>query len=149
MEPRPLIKAKSATPLERALAARVVALRSARGWKQSFLAARSGLHWQRLSNLERGVHRFRVEEVVALAGAFSLDIDDLLHEIPTPGRSVAALLARLEAVAPPAEFRSLVGMLELLIAGCAARNSAGQRHEITGARAAPVSPGSVRIRERS
>lgn len=85
--------------LTRKLAARLRALRLARGWKQITLADRSGVS---LASLRRFEHSGKVSLESLLALAFALDrLDDFTSLLaPPPARSMAELEA-LEAKPKP------------------------------------------------
>jgi transcriptional regulator with XRE-family HTH domain len=83
------------TPLEmrRTLAARLRALRLARGWKQATLAARSGVSLASLRRFETSGGKVSLESLLKLAFALDRldDFDDLL--LPPPAASIAELEA--------------------------------------------------------
>jgi transcriptional regulator with XRE-family HTH domain len=124
MEERSECVAPETTDVEQNLALRVVRLRKERGWKQVTLARQTGLRCARLSYLERGIQRFRVSELLAVAAAFGLSVDELILGGRPSGREISGLLRRLEAVVPPEEAGNLARVLEALLAGYAARHSA-------------------------
>lgn len=56
-------------------------LRQASGLTQADLAARTSIHRTEVSLLERGRRRPRIDNLVKLAGALSVDVDALLEGI--------------------------------------------------------------------
>ena len=102
------------------LGARIVHLREMLGWRQNALAEQAGLRSQRLSNIERGVQLPRVDELVRLARALGVSLDELV--LGRPRRtSLTALAAQLESLMPEAELTALARHLEVLATGYAAR----------------------------
>ena len=109
--------------LIRELGPRIVHLREMLGWRQNALAEQAGLRPQRLSNIERGVQLPRVDELVRLARALGVSLDELV--LGTPRRTpLTTLAAQLEALMPDAELTALTKHLEVLAAGYAARQAA-------------------------
>jgi len=109
--------------LIRELGLRIVHLREISGWRQNILAEQAGLRPQRLSNIERGVQLARIDELVRLAGALGVSLDELV--LGTPRRTpLTTLAAQLESLMPDAELTALTKHLEILTTGYAARQAA-------------------------
>jgi transcriptional regulator with XRE-family HTH domain len=104
------------------LGARIAHLRKMLGLRQNMLAERAGLRSQRLSDIERGVHEPRVDELARLARALGASLDELVFGAPqrTP---LTSLAARLEAMMPAADLAALTVHLEVLLAGYAVRQA--------------------------
>lgn len=64
-------------------------LREARGWSQSDLGERIGVHWQTISRIERTATRLMQKRERAIAEAFGVAPDDLY--VKDPGHSVRSV----------------------------------------------------------
>lgn len=64
--------------LARTVGFRIAQLREGRGWKQRELARRLGMVADRLSKIERGVREPRLAELMELARAFRLTLDEVV-----------------------------------------------------------------------
>src|SRR5215470_1500628 len=103
----------------RQVAARIAAMRQARGWKQRELSQRSGIPADRLSRLEKGTP-IRLEELVALCRAFGIGFEDLVFEGTLSGDTLVLLTNALRHAVPAKDLAALEWMLRTLLAGCRA-----------------------------
>jgi transcriptional regulator with XRE-family HTH domain len=81
-----------------------------------------GLSPQRLSYLERGEQRFRIDEVAALAQAFGLSVEELVRGGRRPSRATLDVAGRLAAVVPADELNGLLRILDRLLVGYAVQS---------------------------
>ena len=99
------------------LGSRVLELRNERGWNQKELAQRAGIHTTRLSKLERGLGRPSLNEVMGLADALGLRLDDLLGRDGPPRTRPSRLIHEFETLASAEELAGMSCLLQILLAG--------------------------------
>lgn len=100
------------------LGSRIVELRNRRGWNQKELARRADLRPARLSTLELGVKRPRLEEFVRIADALEISLDELWsvkRQAPRP--DTLDLIQELEGFASVEELAGLGRLLQILLLG--------------------------------
>lgn len=115
--PRTDIGTKSRKERLAQLGPRVLELRNERGWNQKELAGRAGIHPTRLSRIERGVARPSLDELMGLADALGVRLDDLLGRDGPPPARPSRLLHEFETFASPEERAGMAALLQLLLAG--------------------------------
>ena len=90
-------------------------LRIARGLSQEELAARSGLHVQTLSRIERGTTKTSFEHAVAIATGLEVSAATFCAPfMPKASQGNDALMARLRELGPE-NYERAMGMLELFL----------------------------------
>jgi transcriptional regulator with XRE-family HTH domain len=124
MEPTPSSKDLSPSDLSLELGRRIVHLRKMLGLRQNVLASQARLRPQRLSNIERGIHMPRIDELARLSRILGISLDELVFGPPHMTR-LTLLAAQLESVAPAEDLAAFIRHLETLVAGYAARRAAG------------------------
>lgn len=125
MTPNTAHDALTTSGLLRSLRERITSFRNRRGWNKEILAQRAGIRPQRLSNLERGVHKLRLDEFLRLAEAFGISLDEMAYGSPARHGRLTLLAARIEALAPSREdLCACTIVLELLLAALAIRPAA-------------------------
>jgi transcriptional regulator with XRE-family HTH domain len=125
MTPKTSSDAPDASDLLSSIRERITSLRNQRGWNKETLSQRAGMRPQRLSNLERGVHKLRLDDLLRLAEAFGVSLDELAYGAPSRRGRLALLAGRIEALAPAGEeLAACATVLELLLAALAMRSSA-------------------------
>lgn len=82
---------------QRAIAAKVRALRLQRKWSQAELAKRLGLSQNRLSEIERGAGSFSAEQLLLLLALFNVSVSAFTDEVTEPDLALQNALARLGA----------------------------------------------------
>jgi putative transcriptional regulator len=110
------------------LGPRILDLRNERGWNQLELARRAGLNPTRLSKLEHGHHEPRIEELVRLAKALVVTLDELVLGERRAQEGGALQFAReLEALGSTEEIAGLERLFRLLLLGLAAERRSSRR----------------------
>ena len=94
----------------RLLGARLVELRSSRGWKQVELGRRAGIDPTRLSRLEKGRSAPTLAELVRLREALDAGLDQIVFGDPAAGA-----IRRLAAELKPEGARGGIETLERLL----------------------------------
>jgi transcriptional regulator with XRE-family HTH domain len=107
---------EAALELLQALGARIIDLRNRQGWTQRVLADRAGLRPARLSKIERSRKMPALEEVLRLAWALSVSLEDLVFG-ETQRPKALQLLREVQALGTPEEIAGLSRILELLLLG--------------------------------
>lgn len=107
---------QAALEILQALGARIVDLRNRLGWTQRVLADRTGLRPARLSKIERSRKVPSLEEVLRLARALSVSLEDLVFG-ETERPNALHLLREVQAIGTPEEIAGLSRILELLLLG--------------------------------
>lgn len=98
---------------------RIAEQRRARGWKQRELSRRTGIPPTRLSRVENGDVRPRIEELVALRHALAVGLDELVFGRPpaTYGGRLESLARTFEEVGAPPAIDVVERLLRCLIQG--------------------------------
>jgi len=81
------------TEVRAALAKNIKAFRGRRNWSQADLAEKSGLSIVYLSDIERGNKWPYLDTLVKIAGAFKIEVYELLKPENTPSPTIAKILA--------------------------------------------------------
>ena len=81
------------TEVRAALAKNIKAFRGCRNWSQADLAEKSGLSIVYLSDIERGNKWPYLDTLVKIAGAFKIEVYELLKPENTPSPTIAKILA--------------------------------------------------------
>jgi len=74
-------KAKPTSAKRSPIAANLVTLRNARGWKQSDLAKRLGTHLSNIARIETGVYKPNLEIIEKAMQVFGVSADDLIKPV--------------------------------------------------------------------
>jgi transcriptional regulator with XRE-family HTH domain len=99
----------------RQVGSRIAERRIAKGWSQREVARRARMHPTRLSRIERGGVRPRLEELVALHGALGLGLDEMVFGVGSS--APAGELRELLETIPPEDREALLRILRTLISG--------------------------------
>jgi len=99
----------------RQVGSRIAERRLTKGWSQREVGRRTGLHPTRLSRIEHGVVKPRLEELVALHGALGLGLDEMVFGTLSSAPS-GELPELLEAI-PPEDREVLLRLLQVLVSG--------------------------------
>jgi len=89
----------------RRLGERVRAWRARRGMTRKLLASQSAVSERYLAELENGRGNISIVLLRQIARAMDVALDDLVRDAPDRAPELAALIARLESLAPPALAR--------------------------------------------
>jgi len=81
------------TEVRAALAMNIKAFRNRRNWSQADLAEKTGLSIVYLSDIERGNKWPYLDTLVKIAGAFKVEVYELLKPENTPPPTIAKILA--------------------------------------------------------
>jgi len=84
------------TEVRAALARNIKAFRGRRNWSQADLAEKSGLSIVYLSDIERGNKWPYLDTLVKIAGAFKVEVYELLKPENTPPPTIAKILAEYD-----------------------------------------------------
>jgi len=98
----------------RRIGTRIARLREERRWKQAGLAEVAGVEPSRLSKLERGALRLTVEDLVNVALALEISLDELVWG--TPQESVL-LMRHLQQITPAEDREKAARVLTAIAAG--------------------------------
>lgn len=85
---------KPISPATRALGERVRAQRETQGLSQEALAARSGVHWTFLGQVERGRRNLNLHNLLKLAAGLGVDPGELVQGLRPPDDGVRAALSK-------------------------------------------------------
>lgn len=113
--------AEFAETCSRQLGSRIAQRRTSKGWSQREVGRRAGIHSTRLSRIERGGVKPRLEELVALHGALGMGLDEMVFgtEASAAGAEerVAGELRDLIETMPPEDREAVLRILRTLVSG--------------------------------
>lgn len=95
---------------------RIVEIRNQRGWSQRELGRRVGVRPARLSRLERAVKPPKLDELIRIAQALDVGLDQLVFG-ETPRPRMLELVRELETLGTPEEIAGLGRLLQLVLVG--------------------------------
>jgi transcriptional regulator with XRE-family HTH domain len=95
---------------------RIVESRNRRGWSQRELGRRVGVRPARLSRLERAAKPPKLDELIRIARALDVGLDQLVFG-ETPRPRMLELVRELETLGTPEEISGLGRLLQLVLVG--------------------------------
>jgi transcriptional regulator with XRE-family HTH domain len=106
---------------------RIVQLRDHNGWLQAELSRRSGIQPARLSRIERGKVKPRLDELVLLCRALVVSLDDLVFGT-AGGSEEEGLLRTLLAAASPEDREAFRRLSRIFLIGYRQAGQTGTAH---------------------